>query len=706
MTDALFSSCIRGARTVLSLTKESLADAVAQKGPDARLAYPGTAYEIPVIFGLTTLGVTTFREAEAAFSLAEGMIREQPTVENALDAGAATLLCADILEALKHADGPPYPAPCVGFVPDSILRKLGIFMVDGSVPGVAVVVGKGSDPAVAASMIRDFQEVGLLVFLAGDVVGQMETAGVKMGEDFRTFPLGPLPAVIHAVNFAVRAGLTFGGIGRGQADLMLAYLANRVKAFVCALGPLDDVSLAIAAGAMKAGIPVLSDQAVPEIPGALLSRPPGEEMVRAGMEARGIKVKIVKVPVPIAFGPAYEGERIRKSDTFAEFGGGRTTAYELVTSAPLSEVRDREIHVVGPDIPDMEKGGALPLGIVVKVAGTRMQKDFESVLERRIHRIVNFGEGTMHVAQRDTTWIRISDEAVGKGFRLADLGMMIYAKMLSDFENIVDKASVTIHTREEDVQAGLALARVVYAERDARAVTLTDDAVGEFYSCTLCQSFAPNHVCIVTPERLGLCGAINWLDGKAGYEITPTGPNQPVPKGNELDRIKGTWEGVNAFVREHSRNTVPGFNLYSIMEAPMTSCGCFECILALVPEANGFMVVNREHEGAETPCGMGFSTLAGSVGGGVQTPGFMGVGKQYLLSKKFLSAEGGLPRIVWMTREMKEQLGPALARRAQEIGIPDLLDKIADETIAVTPDRLMEFLRKVGHPALSLKPLV
>ncbi|UCD47744.1 MAG: CO dehydrogenase/CO-methylating acetyl-CoA synthase complex subunit beta [Deltaproteobacteria bacterium] len=706
MTEPLFASCIRGARAVLALARDSLSDAIARRGPEGSLAYPGTAYEIPVVFGLTDLEVTTLRGAEPALSLAEGMIRDRPTAENALDAGAATLLCADILEALGHAEGRTYPAPCVGFVPDSVLRKLGIFMVDGSVPGVAVVVGRASDPAVAASMVRDFQEVGLLVFLAGDVVGQVEASGIKMGEDFRTFPLGPLPAVVHAVNFAVRAGLTFGGLGRGQAEPMLSYLATRVKAFVCALGPLDDLSLAIAAGAMKAGFPVLSDQAVPAIPGALLSCPPGEEMVRAGIEARGIKAKIVKVPVPIAFGPSYEGERIRKADTYAEFGGGRTVAYELVTSAPLSEVRDREIRVVGPDIPDLEKGGALPLGLVVTVAGARMQKDFESVLERRIHRIVNFGEGTMHVAQRDTTWIRISDEAVARGFRLADLGTMIHAKMLSDFENIVDRVAVTIHTREEDVRAGLAGARTVYAERDARARTLTDDAVGEFYSCTLCQSFAPNHVCIVTPERLGLCGAINWLDGKAGYEITPTGPNQPVPKGDERDPVKGAWEGVNAFVREHSRNTVPGFNLYSIMEAPMTSCGCFECILALVPEANGFMVVNREYAGAETPCGMGFSTLAGSVGGGVQTPGFMGVGKQYLLSRKFLAAEGGLPRIVWMTKEMKEQLGPALAKRAGEIGMPDLLDKIADETIAVTPERLREYLEKAGHPALSMKPLV
>ena len=706
MSEFLFSSCIRGSREVLELARQALASAVDRKGPGAPLAYPGTAYEIPVAFGLTDIRVNALGDAERVLLLADGMIRERPTPDNALDAGAAALLGADVLEALRHADGPPHPPPCVGFVPDSVLRKLGIFMVDGSVPGVGVVAGKASDASAAASMARDFQEAGLLVFLAGDVVGQLEAAGIRMGEEFRTFPLGPLPAIIHAVNFAVRAGLTFGGLGRGQAGPLLAYLAARVKAFVCALGPLDDISLAIAAGAMRAGIPVLTDQDVPEIPGALLRRTPGEEMVRAGMEARGIKAKIVKVPVPIAFGPAYEGERIRKSDTFVEFGGGRSAAFELVVSAPPSEVRDREIVVAGPDIPDVDKGGALPLGILVKIAGARMQKDFESVLERRLHRIVNFGEGTMHVAQRDATWIRISDEAVAKGFRLADLGMMIYAKMLSDFDTIVDKAAVTILTREEDVRGKLAEARAIYAERDARARTLTDAAVEEFYSCTLCQSFAPQHVCIVTPERLGLCGAINWLDGKAGYEISPTGPNQPVAKGREIDPEKGAWEGVNAFVREHSRNTVPGFNLYSIMEAPMTSCGCFECILALVPEANGFLAVHREYPGTETPCGMGFSTLAGSVGGGVQTPGFMGVGKQYLLSGKFLAAEGGLPRIVWMPKEMKEQLGPALARRAEEIGIPDLLDRIADETIAVTPDRLLEFLRKVGHPALTMKPLV
>jgi acetyl-CoA synthase len=706
MTENFHSSCTRGARAVLSLARSSLAYNIARRGAEAPLAYPETAYELPIVFGLTDEKVLTLGAGSRVLDAAEKLLRPLPTAGNALDAGTATLLAAEILGALSHADGNPFPPPAVGFVPDAVLRRLGIFMVDGSVPGVAVVIGKAADPATAAAMIRQFQEIGLLVFLAGEVVGQAERTGVKLGEDFRTFPLGPLPAVIHAVNFAVRAGLTFGGLGRGMKDAMFDYLSHRVKAFVCALGPLDEIALAVVAGAMKAGFPVLTDRNLPEVPGALLRRPAGEEMVRAGMEVRGIKVKIVKVPIPIAFGPAYEGERIRKSDTRAEFGGGRSTAYELVVSAPPEKIRDKEITVSGPDIHDIPKGGTLPLGIVVTVAGVRMQKDFESVLERRIHRIVNYGEGTMHVAQRDTTWIRVSCEAADKGFTLADLGMMLYAKIHADFENIVDKVSVALTTREEEVREGLVAARAAYAERDARARTLTDDAVGEFYSCTLCQSFAPNHVCIVAPERLGLCGAINWLDGKAGYEITPTGPNQPVPKGAVLDPVKGSWDGVDAFVREHSRNTVPGFNLYSIMDRPMTSCGCFECILALIPEANGVMVVNREFAGAETPCGMGFSTLAGAVGGGVQTPGFMGIGKHYLLSRKFLGAEGGLARLVWMTKEMKDQLRADLAVRAAEIGIPDLVDRIADETIAVTPEQLVAHLNRVKHPALSMPPLL
>ncbi|NQU64405.1 MAG: acetyl-CoA decarbonylase/synthase complex subunit delta, partial [SAR324 cluster bacterium] len=213
-----------------------------------------------------------------------------------------------------------------------------------------------------------------------------------------------------------------------------------------------------------------------------------------------------------------------------------------------------------------------------------------------------------------------------------------------------------------------------------------------------------NHVCIITPERLGLCGAYNWLDGKAAFEIDETGPNQPVKKGELLDPVKGIWTGVNDYVYANSHKSVSTFCAYSIMDRPMTSCGCFEAICAYVPECNGVMVVNREFM-EDTPVGMTFSSLAGSVGGGQQTPGFMGVGKVFLTSRKFLSAEGGFGRLVWMPKELKEQLHEELESSAQAEGLTGFLDKIADETIATDPKEIRAFMERVNHPALKLSDM-
>jgi len=234
---------------------------------------------------------------------------------------------------------------------------------------------------------------------------------------------------------------------------------------------------------------------------------------------------------------------------------------------------------------------------------------------------------------------------------------------------------------------------------------MTDESIDTFYSCTLCQSFAPNHLCVVKPERLGLCGAYSWLDAKACYELNPAGPNQPIIKGKMIDTVRGEWEGVNKFIYDKSNKTLERFHGYSIMSNPETSCGCFECIIAILPEANGFMIVNREYSGF-TPAGMKFSTLAGSVGGGAQTPGFMGVGKLYVTSKKFISADGGLKRLVWMPKDLKDSLAVRLKKRCKEDGMPELFDKIADETKAVEPEQLIEYLTKVDHPALKMPPLM
>jgi acetyl-CoA synthase len=116
------------------------------------------------------------------------------------------------------------------------------------------------------------------------------------------------------------------------------------------------------------------------------------------------------------------------------------------------------------------------------------------------------------------------------------------------------------------------------------------------------------------------------------------------------------------------------------------------------------MIVYRDYVGM-TPVGMKFSTLAGTVGGGVQTPGFVGHSKHYIGSKKFISADGGIKRIVWMNKALKEELEPLLRAKGSEMGIPDFYEKIADESVAIAEEDVLEFITQKSHPALSMPPL-
>jgi len=507
----------------------------------------------------------------------------------------------------------------------------------------------------------------------------------------------------------LRAGLAFGGITPGLREEQRDYQRRRVRAFVLHFGERDEVQIAAHFAAIFLGFPVLVDHELPEdeqIPNWYISHPDYDTMVKVALEVRGIKLKILEIPVPFTVAPAFEGEAIRKKDMYLEFGGGRTPSFELVKMVGENEIEDGKVEVIGPDVDEIAEGSAISGGIYVKIYGRKMQEDFEGVLERRIHDFINYGEGLWHTGQRNICWYRVSKDCVAKGFKFRHYGDLLIAKFKDDFPAIVDRVQVTVYTDPKVVEEKLEEAKEVYARRDARLAGMTDESVDVFYSCTLCQSFAPNHVCVVTPERLGLCGAVSWLDAKASNEIDPTGPNQPIKKEGTIDEEKGIWQSVNEFVYNNSNRNVEECSMYSFIDRPMTSCGCFECIMGIVPEVNGVMITTREH-GGMTPCGMNFSTLAGSVGGGVQTPGFMGHGRGFVLSKKFIRADGGLARLVWMPKELKDWLGEDLRKVAEELGLgADFPDKIADETIGTSAEEIMPFLEEKGHPALTMDPLM
>jgi acetyl-CoA decarbonylase/synthase complex subunit beta len=396
--------------------------------------------------------------------------------------------------------------------------------------------------------------------------------------------------------------------------------------------------------------------------------------------------------LPIEVGPQFEGERIRWKNTAYEFGGPKIDKkFELVQAADPKKIQDGKVIVIGPKMEDLQQAQSYPLGILIEVAGGKMEKDLEAVFERRIHEYTNFGAGCMHLNQRYDIHVRISDAAVKKGFNFEVWGKMLY-KLYSDSLGIFDKMQITFITDPAKVADWHAQALQVYRERDQRALAMRDEDVDTFYGCVLCQSFAPSHVCIISPDRMGSCGALNWFDTRAAASLDPEGANFPIPKGDVIDAERGEYSGVNEIASQRSMGEIKRVQFHSLFGKPHTSCGCFEAIAFYVPEVDGFAIVNRDYP-IETVNGLSFATMATNVGGGLQTEGFVGVAVEYLRSPKFFQADGGYQRLVWIPKAIRERIRDSIPE--------DMVNKIATEDEAKTLDELKAFLKKVKHPVVD-----
>ena len=734
MSKIICSAAIRGAHKIVDMAEEKYEKALKQFGPEQKVGFPNTAYYLPVIYSVLGAPVKQLGDMKEIFQecrkLLPAPVSDQvwlPYLAPALDAGMATFFAEEMHEAMRYVEEPGLYAETedptdeclwLGAADDVIFRKRGVEFVDGTAPGFAAILGTPSDPEVAEKIALELQQKNLYIFMQDQTDGismpdQLAKQNVQIGWPTRLVPFGPTyTSAVFAMGFSCRVALAFGGIKPGDFKGNLIYNKDRIFAFVIAFGPVSDEWYANAAGAINWGFPTISDWDIPQVlPTGIctyehvVSQVPHDKIVQKAIEVRGLKVTVSKIDIPMVYGPAFEGERVRKDDLYLECGGGRTLGVELLVSKEMDEVQDGLVTVEGPEIADVEEGAKLPLAILVEVAGRQMQSDFEPILERQFHHLINYAQGIMHIGQRNIMWLRISKAAIEKGLRFEHIGRILHGKLHQDFGAIADKVQVKIYTEEARVKEVIEMAKSVYAARDKRLGSMTDESEEIFYSCTLCQSFAPSHVCVITPERVGMCGAYNWLDGKASFEINPTGPNQPIPKGDLIDADLGQWTGINEFVKKASRGKVERVSAYSLMVDPMTACGCFECVATMLPACNGIMIVNRDYMGM-TPSGMKFSTTAGMVGGGQVTPGFLGVSKHYICSRKFMNAEGGLKRVVWMPKILKEELRNRLQERAEEEGVPNLVEMIADDEVGITEDEVLRYIKEKKHPALSMKKVM
>ncbi len=707
----LFDRVFGGNDAVYGLTEAAIDGAIAQYGADQAVSFPNTAYSLPCYYSVTGTKVTNLGELKEALGVVKTLMTREKRLNDAFMSGVATALCAEFIEVLKYINGAePYSEPCYGHLADAIIRELGVPLVTGDIPGVAVILGSAPSKEEAVELVKSYQAQGILVTLVGGVIDQCVEAGLNMGYSVRIVPLGKdVTSVIHVVSVALRAALIFGNVTPGDSAALMKYTFERVPAFVNAFKPLDDVIVACGAGAIALGFPVITNETenIFRVPKSLIVQEDVSKFNATSLEARDIKIKITKIDIPVSFASAFEGEIIRRGDMQVEFDGSRKDCFELVCTKDASEVEDHKFTLIGPDFDQMEVGSKQQIAYIVDVAGKNMQSDFEPVFERKFHSYINCIEGVMHTGQRDMIRVRISKNTFDAGFRAKDLAEVLYANIKNEFDAVVDKCAVTIVTdAEECTKLRHELATPAYDRRDERLTSLTDESVPVYYSCIMCQAFSPSHVCVVTPERLGLCGAVSWLDAKATHQLDPQGPCQVITKERVIDENLGRYEDVDEAVAKFSQGALEHVTLYSIMEDPMTSCGCFECICGIEPFSNGVIIANREYAGM-TPLGMTFPDLASMTGGGVQTPGFMGHGKHFISSKKFMKAEGGIERIVWMPKDLKDQVAERLNETAKELyGIDNFCDMVGDETIATDPETLLAFLTEKGHPALGMDPMM
>ena len=422
---------------------------------------------------------------------------------------------------------------------------------------------------------------------------------------------------------------------------------------------------------------------------AKINNVPEEELK---VEIKAIEEEKVE-KFPVDMGPQYEGERVRKDDMYVEFGGPKVDfKCELITLYGLDEITDGEVIVEGIDIKDMEPGGSYPLAIDARVAGEKLEKDMEPVLERRMHDFCNYIHGLYHMNQQDSIWIRLHKDAYEKGLNsLETIGKMIIFGYKSTF-SLIEKMSIRFITDPEKVKEFVQHAVEIYEARRKRARELTEEDVDEFYGCVLCQSFAPSHVCIITPDRIANCGAINWFDGRAASKMDPEGPIFPVPKGECLGKIRGEYSGANEVVKKRSLGATERVWIHSALQYPHTSCGCFQAILFYIPECDAFGIVDRDFKGT-TPLGIPFSTMAGEASGGRQVEGMCGMAFEYMYSKKFFQYDGGWKRIVWMPKAIKERYKDAIPE--------DMYDKIATEEDTTDPNELVSWLEEREHPWIT-----
>ncbi len=578
-------------------------------------------------------------------------------------------------------------------------RKQGLAFIDGSISGYVLLMG--SDTTKALPIIESLTQRQIVVFVVEEALqNSLQENDLSLGWDSGIIPL----QMANALGCIARVAQTFGNVD--EPDDVLQYARERLFGFTILLDEATPEHLESAEAALSFGCPLLSNAQLPQsteewkIPADYRAAIGGiklHDIVQLGIEERGLKIQVPMPELPLNYSTDFSGQVVRDDSCGACLSG-----VEFVVTG--EDIVDGRITLNGPDLDSATKDDQ-PYTMLIEVSGREMQPDFEPVIERQIETILNDADGIMHRGQRSMVTLRIAQKAIDKGLSLRHLGEILHTRLHNEFGNILSRVQISITTEPSQLQAIQEQAQAIYEKRDKRLGSLKDEDVDIFYTCNLCQTIAAGHLCIISPEHPGVCGAVDWMDARAAVSIKPVGSNKAVTKEGLLNAKLGQWESINQITQKESGGAITAYSLYSLMEDPGTACGDFECITAMLPLSNGVMVIEHSYKGM-TPSGMDWDMLYEIIGAGAPMPGFLGHSKRAVGTPKFISAEGGWRRIVWMNYALREELRPILENLAAEADVPGFADMIATEQNSLDENEILQFLEGAGHPVLTMEPMM
>jgi len=485
-----------------------------------------------------------------------------------------------------------------------------------------------------------------------------------------------------------RYALIYGMIEAGDAHEISHSIEEYAPGVIFIVGDLSDVERTLVQGMLALGAPVVAlndDRGLAGHVNVVADVPAMIETAWKLPNIRARTVEKVSPDVPVPVGRPLLKEQIREEDVEVKLEGS-ASSFLVAKNSP--GVLGDCVQLIG------SMGDAAGFSVLIELGNKAADPPITLWVEAILQRVINYAKGVkVRTEGGRTVQFLMTREARTAGFELEHLGHMIITELRNEF-HAIGPVRVTFILDEGEEERLRPEIDAFKEERSRQIKDASEDDLDSFYGCTRCRSFALAHACTVTPDRPAQCSK-PWYQLKAYAVLAPDdifNACQLVEKGECLDPVRGEYLGVNASTEERSEGRVKRVFLHSVFGHPHTACSCFQNVVYHIPEVDGLAIMNRGYEG-EAPGGWTWTKLANLVAGKQYRQGAATIATAYLMSDKFLQADGGYYRVVWMTEALKKV---ALNSIPEE-----LRGSIATEKDATTLQDLKTFLAEKGRKIIG-----